>query len=174
MIKSIAKLFLVLNSNISKTQVAAGIAWGVLLGLIPAGNFFWIVLFLVSFFFNFHHGMKVVIMALVLLLSPLLRMPLDSLGWGVLHLEPLQPIFTTMYNMPFVPFTKFNNTLVAGGLTAGVVLFFPVFFLLLPLINLYRQKLSPFIRNSKPVQAILKVPFFAAIDRAVANMADKA
>lgn len=174
MIKAIAKLVLVFNSNVSKTQVAAGIAWGVMLGLVPVGNFFWIVLFLASFFFTIHHGMKLVFMALLIVLSPLFRPLLDILGWEVLHLEPLRPIFTTMYNMPFVPFTRFNNTLVAGGVVAGLALFFPLFFLLLPLIYLFRQKLSPLIGNSKLVQAVLKIPFFSAIDKAIAGMADRA
>ena len=172
MIKAIAKLILVLNSNVSKSQIASGIAWGVLLGLIPAGNFFWIVLLLVSFFFNHHFGMKLVFMILFMVLSPLFNPLLDVLGWRILHIDSLQPLFTSMYNMAFVPFTGFNNTLVAGGLTAGIVLFFPLYFLLLPLIYLYRQKLSPVIRNSKVVKAIVKFPFFSAIDKAISGLAD--
>jgi len=172
MIKAIAKLVLVLNGNLSKTQIASGIAWGILLGLLPAGNFFWIVLFLVSFFFNHHSGIKLVFMALFMALSPLFKQLLDILGWQVLHIDSLQPLFTTMYNMPFVPFTKFNNTLVAGGLVVGIILFFPLYFLMLPLIHLYRQKLSPVVRNSKVVKAITGFPFFSAIDKAISNLAD--
>ena len=172
MIKYIARLVLVLNSNIKKTSIASGIAWGVLLGLVPAGNFFWIILLLASFFFNHHHGLKLVTMVIFIILSPVYALLLDQLGWAILHIESLQPMFTSMYNTAFVPFTKFNNTLVAGGLAAGIVLFFPVYFLCLPAIHFYRNKLAPKVRNSKLVQAIVKIKFFGKIDRAIANLTD--
>ena len=171
MIKTIAKLIFALNGNIKKGQIAAGIAWGLLLGLIPAGNIFWIALLLVSFFFNHHHGLKIAFMFLIMLLKPLFAVAIDLLGWEILHIDALQPLFTTMYNMPFVPFTRFNNTLVAGGLIAGIALFIPVYFLLLPLIYLYRNKVSPKIRNSKVVRAIVKFPLIAAIDKAITVLA---
>ena len=170
MIKAIAKLIYALNSNMKKTQIAAGIAWGMMLGLIPTGNFFWIVLFLVSFFFNHHHGIKIAFMALFILISPSYVMLIDRLGWEILHIEALVPMYTSLFNMPFVPFTKFNNTLVIGGLAAGLVLFFPVYFLFLPIIVFYRNKISPKLRNSAIIKTIAKFPFLKAIEKALASM----
>jgi uncharacterized protein (TIGR03546 family) len=167
MIKGIAKLIMALNGNVSKTQIAAGFAWGILLGLVPAGNAFWIVLFLVSFFFTHHHGGKIAALAILKILSPLLVYQMDKLGWFVLHIDSFRPFFTSLYNMPFVPFTKFNNTLVMGGLTAGIVLWLPVFFLFLILIPLYRNTIGPKIKNSKLVKAIVKFPLFSIIDNAI-------
>jgi len=167
MIKGIAKLILALNGNVSKTQIAAGFAWGILLGLIPVGNAFWIVLFLVSFFFTHHHGGKIAALAIIKVLYPLIAYPIDSVGWFVLHMDSLTGFFTKLYNMPFVPFTKFNNTLVMGGLTSGIILWLPIFFLFITIIPIYRNTLGPKIRNSKIVQAIVKFPLFAAIDNAI-------
>jgi len=169
MIKAIAKLILALNGNVSKSQLAAGFAWGALLGLIPMGNFFWIVLFLVSFFFSHNHGSKIFSMAIIKLISPLIVMGVDFVGWQVLHIEALRPLFTTMYNMPFVPFTKFNNTLVAGGIVSGIVLWLPVFFLFLAIIPIYRNNIAPKIRNSKVVRTIAKFPLFALVDKAISK-----
>ena len=167
MLKAVSKLVVALNSNVKKTEIAAGIAWGVLLGLVPAGNFFWVVLFLVSFFFNVHHGIKLGFFALVKVIAPAFAMAIDSLGWTILHIEQLKPLFTSMYNMPFVPFTKFNNTLVAGGLAAGVILWLPVFFGMLPLITLYRNTVGPKIRKSAVVQKIAKFPLFKLVDKVI-------
>jgi uncharacterized protein (TIGR03546 family) len=169
MIKAIGKLIVALNSNAKKSQIAAGFAWGMLLGLVPAGNFFWIVLFLVSFFFDHNHGSKIFAMMLVKLCSPFLAPLVDILGWQVLHIEALQPLFTTMFNMPFVPFTKFNNTLVAGGIVGGAILWFPAFLLFMALIPVYRNTLAPKIRNSKLVQAIGKSPLLVLIGKAIAS-----
>jgi len=169
LLRAIAKLIRALNGNVGKSQIAAGIAWGLLLGLIPAGNFFGIVLFVVSFFFNHHHGSKIFGMVLVKILSPVFAPAIDILGWQVLHIESLQPLFTTMYNMPFVPFTKFNNTLVAGGLVGGIVLWIPFFLIFMALIPLYRNRVAPKIRESKIVKKILKFPLFNVIDNEISS-----
>jgi uncharacterized protein (TIGR03546 family) len=169
MIKAIAKLIVALNGNVKKSQVAAGFAWGLLLGIVPAGSFIWIVILLVTFFFRHNHGAMLLGMVVFKLLSPLAASPIDSLGWGILHMDSLQPLFTTMYNMPFVPFTKFNNTLVAGGLVSGIVLWLPAFLLFMALVPLYRNTLAPKIRNSKIVQKIAKFPLIGAISSAVSK-----
>ncbi len=167
MIKTILKLITALNSNAKKSQIAAGIAWGVLLGLVPMSNFFGIVLFVVSFFFSHNNAGKIFSMALIKIFSPLIAPLIDVVGWEFLHIEALQPLFTTMFNMPFVPFTKFNNTLVMGGLVGGAALWLPVFFLFMALIPLYRNTLAPKIRNSKIFKIIIKSPLAKIIDKAM-------
>jgi uncharacterized protein (TIGR03546 family) len=149
MFKIIAKFFAPLNGNQKRTQVAAGFSWGLLLGLIPAGNVFWIVLFAVSFLFRNNHLTKILFMIIVKLFLGLLNPQIDIVGWELLHIEALQPFFITLYNMPLVPLTAFNNTLVAGGLCLGLILWIPAFFLFLLFIPLYRNVLIPKIRNSK-------------------------
>jgi len=166
LLKAIGKLIAAFNGNTKKAQIAAGVSWGILLGLIPAGNFFFIVLFLISFCFRHHHWSKIFGLTIVKLLSPLIIMTLDSLGWFILTgIEPLQPFFTSLYNMPFVPFTKFNNTLVAGGLAAGIVLWLPFFFIFLGIITLYRNIIADKIRNSKFIKKLADSPVFTVIDK---------
>jgi uncharacterized protein (TIGR03546 family) len=174
MINAIAKLILALNGNVKKSQLASGFSWGLLLALVPAGNVFWAVLLLLSFFFRHNHAAKLLSMAALKLLSPLAAPLLDLVGWEILHIAALQPLFTTLYNMPFVPFTRFNNTLVAGGLAGGIALWLPVFCLFMLLIPLYRNKVSPKIRNSKLVKTVGKIPFLKAIEKALTGMAKKA
>ena len=172
MIKPIAKLIVALNGNLSKKQIAAGFSWGLLLGLVPAGNPLWIVLFVVSFFFRHHHGSKLLVMAVLKLLSGVIAPLMDMAGWEVLHIEALQPLFTELYNMPFVPFTKFYNTLVAGGLASGIVLWLPVFFLMLFMVPLYRNNIAPKIRNNKLVKQIKNAPLISKLGKAVAAAAE--
>jgi uncharacterized protein (TIGR03546 family) len=174
MIKGIAQFIAALNGNLKRGQIAAGFAWGVLFGLVPAGNFFWIALFVVSFFFRHHHGSKILVMAVLKVLGFAIAPLMDALGWEILHIESLEELFTTMYNMPFVPFTGFNNTLVAGGLVAGIVLWIPVYFIIRPLVPLYRQNLGPKIRNSKLVQNITKLPLVSSILNTAHTIQEKA
>jgi uncharacterized protein (TIGR03546 family) len=173
MIQAIAKLIVALNGNIKKSQLAAGFAWGILLALVPLGNFFWIVLFVVSFFFKHNHASKVLLMTVLKLFSPLIAPLIDLLGWEILHINALQPLFTTLYNMPFVPFTRFYNTLVAGGLAGGIILWLPVFFLFMALIPLYRNAVVPKIKKIKIFTVIAKTPFISSIGKAVSKMSNK-
>jgi len=164
-LKGIGQLISALNGNLKKSQIAAGAAWGVLLGLVPLSNPFGIVLFIISFFFTHNHGAKIFGMAIVKILSMMILPALDVLGWQILHIDSLQPLFTTMYNMPFVPFTKFNNTLVMGGLAAGVVLWLPVFIFFMFFIPFYRNFLAPKIRESKIVKKLTNLPFIGFLDK---------
>jgi uncharacterized protein (TIGR03546 family) len=168
MLKPIVKFIVALNGNLKKGQIAAGFSWGVLLGLVPAGNFFWILLFVVSFFFKHHHASKALVLAIIKLSMGFIDPFMDYLGWEILHIEALQPLFTALYNMPFVPLTRFNNTLVAGGLVGGLALWLPVFFLICALVPLYRNKAAPKIRNSKLVKAVKKLPLISTLSKAVA------
>ena len=95
----------------------------------------------------------------------------DIVGWEILYIEALLPFYTSLYNMPFVPLTRFNNTLVAGGIVCGLVLWLPVYFLVFLLIPLYRNKLAPKIRNSKIVKTIKNVPIVSALLRAISAAA---
>ena len=165
MLKLIGKLIIALNSNVKKSQIASGLAWGVLLGMIPAGNFFWIVFFVVSFFFYHNHWAKIFSMTIIKLVSPLFILWIDLIGWEILHISAFLPFFTAIYNMPFIPFTKFNNTLVMGGIAAGMVLWLPSFILFMIFIPFYRNYIAPKIRNSKIVGLLAKTPLLKIIDK---------
>lgn len=171
MIKPIAKLIVALNTNLGRDQIAAGFAWGLLLGLIPAWNIFWIILFVVSFFFKHHHWSKMLVMFILQLASAAVAPLVDIIGWEILYIGALQPFFTTLYNMPFVPLTRFNNTLVAGGIVSGVVLWLPVFFLVYLLVPLYRNTAAPKIKNSKIVKTIKGMPVVSTLIKAVETAA---
>ncbi|MDR1211729.1 MAG: TIGR03546 family protein [Spirochaetaceae bacterium] len=168
MIKPIANLIVALNGNVKGSHIAAGFAWGLLLGLVPVG-LIWIILFLLSFLlFKHNHAAKALILIVVKLLGHLTAVPLDLLGWELLHLDALQPAFTVLYNMPLAPFTRFYNTLVAGGLAAGLALWIPAFLFGRLAVFGYRNTLSPKIRGTRLVKGIKNIPFISSLVKAVA------
>jgi uncharacterized protein (TIGR03546 family) len=171
MFEPIVKLIVALNGNLKKGQIAAGFSWGLLLGLVPAGNVFWVLVFVASFFFKHHHASKVLVLALIKILIGLINPLLDSAGWAFLHVEALEPFFIAMYNTPFVPFTRFNNTLVAGGLVSGIVLFIPVYFIIRLLVPLYRNKVLPKIANNAAVKSLKKLPLVSKLLKAIGSAA---
>lgn len=166
-IKLIARVIVTLNSNTNPVQVAAGIASGLLLALLPAGNLLWILLFLLLFVSKAHYGMALVSMAVFKLIAPAAAVPLDALGWAVLNAPALRPAFTTLYGMPIAPLTRFYNTLVMGGLLAGIVLWVPAFLASRAGVTAYRARLAPRIAGSKFARALKKVPLVSALAKAV-------
>lgn len=176
-LKLFARVFVALNSNTSGVQAAAGLASGFFLALLPAGNLIWILFFLALFFTKAHYGMAMVALAVGKLLAPLAAGPLDALGWAILNLPALRPAFAALYSLPIAPLTRFNNTLVMGGLAAGIVLWAPAFLAARAGVASYRGRLAPRIANSKLVAAAKRVPLLSALAKAVeaaSNLAGQA
>jgi uncharacterized protein (TIGR03546 family) len=166
MIKPIVRALVALNSNVKREQIAAGFAFGLLFALLPAGNLLWFLLFLMTFFLKVNYATQVLA---ALLLSPfrlLLGSILDSLGWAILNAPFLHAPFTSLYNAPIAPLTRFNNTIVMGGLVAGFVLWLPAFFAIRAFVSLYRTKLAPKIAESKLYKAFQKLPLVGSITKA--------
>ncbi|GAB1482097.1 hypothetical protein MASR2M78_09120 [Treponema sp.] len=169
MIKAIVKAFVALNSNVKKEQIAAGFAWGLLLALIPTGNLIWFTLFVFAFFTKINYGMQLLVMVLFKLILPLAAKPLDKLGWYILNQDSLYPYFSYLYNIPIAPLTRFNNTLVAGGLVLGLILWIPLFFIVRALVSVYRSKLAPKIAETAIYKAFMKIPLVKGIAKAISS-----
>ncbi len=174
MIKAVVKAFIALNSNVRKEQIAAGFAWGILLALIPAGNLIWFTLFVVAFFTKINYGMQLLVMILFKLVLPLAAKPIDALGWYILNQKALYPYFSYFYNIPIAPLTRFNNTIVAGGLVIGLLLWIPLFFLMRALVSVYRSVLAPKIAESAAYKAFMKIPLVNSITKAITSAHDVA
>lgn len=159
----IARLIAALNANRRPGEVAAGIAMGVLLALMPTGNLLWVLLLILSAFLRINLGIEIVTILVFSPLSPLADPLLHRLGLAILTNPNLESFFASLYQLPLLPFTRFNNTVVLGSFIAGIVLWLPVFFLGRVLVGVYRTKIHPAIANSKIVKAFEKVPIVSKI-----------
>lgn len=167
MIRLIAKFIVTLSSNARAAQVAAGMASGLALALIPPGNLLWPLLFLALFFTKAHYA---VMLASTALLKPaaLAAAPLiDALGWAALTHPSLEPTLTAFYNAPIAPLTRFNDTLVAGGVLAAIALWLPAFTIGLVGVRAYRKRLAPAIAKSPLVVALKRLPLVKALGGAI-------
>jgi uncharacterized protein (TIGR03546 family) len=174
MIKALARTIVALNTNVRKEHIASGFAWGLLLALVPAGNLIWILLFFVSFFLKNNHGTQVLTIALFKLVLPLAAPLLDALGYAILTAGALEGVFTNLYNLPLAPLTRFNNSLVMGGLAAGVLLWLPAFLAIRAAVPAYRNTLAPRISGSKAYKAFIKLPLVSSLAKAISSAADLA
>ena len=79
------------------------------------------------------------------------------------YVKPTEPLFVALVNTPFVGLTRFNNSVVAGSLAAGLLAYAPAYLLVRLLVRLYRTKLQPKIVNSKAYKVIVNLPVIKQI-----------
>ena len=71
-----------------------------------------------------------------------------AIGASALENPSLQGLWTTLYNMPIVPYTRFNNTIVMGSFLFATVAAIPLYFLTRTLIIKYRLVVVSRIKQS--------------------------
>jgi len=159
-IKFIAKIFSLLNSEVSSREIAAGCAFGVFLGFVPAGGLT-LLLMLVALIINFNLAAVFLAAAILKLISYATDPLANAIGYQLLVQVPsLKPFWTTLYNLPAVPYTKFNNTLVLGSFVISLLLVIPAYFLAKAGVNIYRARLQARFQKFKIVQIIKASSFF--------------
>lgn len=139
--KFFVKVLKVLNSEVSPNEIAAGFAFGALVGLIPVKGLLPTVLLLISFIININLAMVALATLVFKLLSFILDPLANQIGYVLLTKIPaLKPFWTHLYNLPIVPYTRFNNTIVLGSLVIGLILLVPLFFVGKSGVVAYRTK----------------------------------
>lgn len=141
LIKQFFNFVKLLNSDKGTNQIAAGIVCGMILGFTPAFSLQTILVLICLFFFRIQIGAALGTAVFFKLLAFLLDPLFNVVGSSVLEIGALRPLFTSLYNMPIVPMTRFNNSIVMGAGIVAVVLAVPVFFASGRLIALYRQNI---------------------------------
>jgi uncharacterized protein (TIGR03546 family) len=159
-LKQIFTFLKLLNSDTGENQLASGIACGLILGFAPALSLQTIIVFILLFFLRIQMGAAFVFAFLFAFIAYLFDPLFHQLGVLVLENESLKPLFTTMFNMPIIPFTKFYNTVVMGAGIASFLLFPVVFFVSKKLIVKYRETVVARFENSAFFKAIKGTVFY--------------
>ena len=163
----IVKNFLqILRSGQTPRQIAAGFALGSMVGLMPfltlQGMFLWLVILI--FYVNLSAALLAV--TLFALIAYVFDPVFHALGYYFLTGIPsLQGLWTSLYNAPIAPLTRFNNTVVLGSLLASLILYLPVYFGMKKFVLAYRAHLHTKIEKWKVYQVISKSSLVRWYDR---------
>ncbi len=153
LLKQIFGFFKLLHSETGNNQLAWGVALGFILGMTPALSLQSLLVFMCLFFFRIQIGAAFLAAFFFKFVAFLLDPAFDAVGSWALELPALQDTYTAMYNMPIVPFTRFNNSIVMGSGILSIVL---VPFVLAGakfLIIKYRQTVVERFRDTKLFKA---------------------
>lgn len=148
-LKQIFQFFRLLNSDTGTNQLAAGLACGLFLGFSPIFSLQGLLILAVIFFFRIQIGAAFLAGFFFKFIAYLTDPLADRLGRIVLESEALRPTFVTLYNMPIVPFTRFNNSIIMGSGLVALILVIPSFFVFKFLVLKYRQTVVSRFQQTK-------------------------
>jgi len=160
MIRQLAKLIRILNSETNPIQISLAICFGMIVGftqLTSAHNL--IILFIVLF-------LRVNLSAFILgtltfkSLSLLFTNIFHKIGLWFLTSEIFNGVATFLYNTTFWKFDRFNNTVIAGGLVVSIIGFLPMLFLWNYLIKKYRSNILAYVQKTKIAKAMRSTDFY--------------
>jgi uncharacterized protein (TIGR03546 family) len=149
MIKRVAKLLKVINSETAPGQISLALCFAMIVGLTPLyslHNFLILLLVLLlrvnlsSFILGW-----VLFSGIAYLLDPLFH----RIGLTVLSAESLESFWTTLYNITIFRLSNFNNSIVMGSLIFSLALFLPIYFLSNSLITKYRDHVLAWVRKTR-------------------------
>lgn len=159
-LKQLFAFLKMLNSETGQNQIAAGIAAGFILGMTPLLSLQSLLVFLCIFFFRIQSGAAFLAAFFFAFIAWALDPVFHSVGVKILELDSLQATFTAMYNMPIVPLTRFNNTIVMGSGVVAIVLSPFIYFLSRMLIIRYRETILAKIKQTKMWKAMQATSLF--------------
>lgn len=116
-------------------QLAWGLALGLLLGIVPHGNLIALAILLFILSLQINHGMAAVTAVVATILASRVDHFTHSVGNYLLTHPDLAPMFAAAWQMPVVPWTDINNTVVTGSLAIGLAFVVPAYLFSYPIFH---------------------------------------
>ena len=152
MIKLLAKLLRVLNSETDPGQISLGLCFAMIVGLTPLVSLHNLFVLLLVFILRVNLSAFVLGLALFTGIAYLLDPLFHRLGLAVLTASSLADLWTSLYQSVWWRLEHFNNSIVMGSLVFSVAMFVPVLLLLNFLIRRYRQHVMAWVQKSRIMQ----------------------
>jgi uncharacterized protein (TIGR03546 family) len=149
-----------LNSETGTNQLAAGLSLGLLLGFSPFISIQTLLVLLLVFFFRIQLGAAFLSAFFFKFVAFAIDPLADHVGRILLETPTLRPIYVDLYNMPLVPMTRFNNSIVMGSLVFAVILLAPAFFFFRWSILKYREQVVNKFKQTKFWKAFAATKFY--------------
>jgi uncharacterized protein (TIGR03546 family) len=154
-LKFLLKFIQTLNKDASPQQIAGGMALGAIAGLTPLASLHNLVVLILVLMLRVNISSAILSLGVFSTLAYLLDPLFNKIGYLLLvRVEALKPLWTTFYNTPIVPWTRFNNTLTLGSLVFSLLLFWPLYFFLVWGVKTYRERVLAIVQRWKIVQVL--------------------
>ena len=171
-VQYIAKLIKILRSAASPNQIAGGCVLGMIMGLTPLMSLHNVVVLILLIMLNVNIAMAIfclgVFSGFAYLLDPLFH---DFGYYMLVDVQGLKALWTSMYNIPIIALSKFNNTVVMGSLLSSIIAVIPMFFLIKYAVIGYRKHIDARFQKLKIVQIIKGSKIYSLYEK-IKNLGD--
>ncbi|MBK7260146.1 MAG: TIGR03546 family protein [Ignavibacteriae bacterium] len=154
-LKLIRDFIKILREGQTPAQVAGGFALGSILGLSPNLTLQGILVWFVILILDVNLSAALVALTVFSLFAFLLDPAFHWVGYQILtNIDALTSFWTTLYNAPVAPLTRFNNTVVMGSFISALILFLPVYYGMKKFVVAYRARVGSKVEKWKIYQVI--------------------
>jgi len=161
MLKALARILKVLNSETEPSQISLAFCLALITGFTPLWSLHNLLVVLLALIIRVNLSTfivgTVVLSGVAYLLDPIF----SWIGVIALTAGPLEPLWTALYNIPLFRLAKFNNSIVMGSLLVSLALFLPTFILANLAIGHYREHVLQWVRKSRVVEALTASRFYS-------------
>ncbi|TWT95697.1 TIGR03546 family protein [Neorhodopirellula pilleata] len=124
------------------SQLAWGLALGVLLGLIPHGNLLTVALVLVILTLQVNHAMVALVGIGLTFVAPKLDPQFHAVGQWFFEQPRVAEAMIKAWQLPLMPWTDLNNTVVMGSFLIGLAAVLPIVMLTYPVFRRWSLSLE--------------------------------
>jgi uncharacterized protein (TIGR03546 family) len=160
MLRTLAKLLQVLNSETEPHQITLGLALGMVMGFTPMLTLHNLAVLLFVLILRVNLSAFLVGMAIFSALAYVLDPVFHSIGMTVLTAGPLQGLWTDFYNTAWGRLEHFYNSVVMGSLIAAVAMFVPVVWGGNRLVTHYRAHVPAWFKDNRIITALKGSRFY--------------
>ena len=160
MIRMLAKLLKVLNSETDPAQISLAFAFSMISGFLPFFTPINLIVLFIVFMLRVNLSAYFLGLAFFSGISYILDPLFHPIGLAVLSAKPLEAVWTAMYNSTIWRIQKFNNTAVMGGFIFSLLFFIPLLLLSNALIRRYRDHVLAWVRKTKLMKMIMASNFY--------------
>ncbi len=154
LLKLLQSLFKTLHSEGTPAQVATGVALGAAWGLTPLLNLHNLGIAAAVMVFNVSVGGAMLGWLLFTPVGFLLDPLFDLVGRRLLLASGLEDLWTRLYNVPVLPWTNFNNSVVLGSVVLWVAGLVPIWLLARWGVRRYRETWGARLEGTPLMQAL--------------------
>jgi uncharacterized protein (TIGR03546 family) len=151
----------ILREGQTPRQIAGGFAFGVFFGLTPMFTLQGVALLLLVLMLDVNLSATILAFTIFGLIGVLLDPVFHSLGYYLLtDVDGLTALWTSLYNAPIAPLSRFNNTLVLGSSVVAVALFAVAYVAMKNFVVVYRSTLGKKLSSNKMYVAVRQSALF--------------
>jgi uncharacterized protein (TIGR03546 family) len=125
----------------SPSQLAAGFTLGMIIGVVPKSNLIALSLCVLLFSLRCNKGLALASAILFCCTTSWIDPFAHKLGLNLLTAPSMQANYASIYSLPLVPWSGFNNTVVTGSLILALYCAFPVYWVVKTICTKFQREI---------------------------------